>query len=128
MTRGEPDQRLLRLLGGSELAGLRRRLRRHFERAEPEAPSGSMRLANVDPHEYSVLASLMGRRPRQASSIEVDIAQIDAMLARAGIAASLRTALEALDGAIVHLPTAPPDPSPPWPHIPPSPPHPRLAP
>src|SRR5262249_59301961 len=108
MMRGEPDQRLLRLLGGSELAGLRRRLRRHFERAEPDAPSGSIRLANVAPHEYSALASLMGRRPRQASSIEVDIAQIDAMLARAGVAAALRAPLASLGGPLRPLPHAPP--------------------
>jgi uncharacterized protein (TIGR02679 family) len=106
MTNDDPDARLQRLFGGSQLAGLRRRLRRHFERTEPDAPSGSIRLANIAPHEYAVLASLMGRRQRQATSIEVDIAQIDAMLGRAGIALSLRAALEALDGAIVHLPTA----------------------
>ena len=41
---GEPDERLQRLLGGAELAGLRSRLRRHFERAEPDAPSGAIRL------------------------------------------------------------------------------------
>ena len=127
MTNSEPDQRLQRLLGGSELAGLRRRLRRHFERAEPDAPSGSIRLANVAPHEYTVLASLMGRRPRLASSIEVDIAQIDAMLARAGIAASLRAALEALDGAIVHLPTALAESSSRWAKVAESPRHPGLA-
>src|SRR5262245_58981889 len=127
MTSGKPDQRLLRLRGGSELAGLRRRLRRHFERAEPYAPAGSIRLANVAPHEYSALASLMGRRPRQASSIEVDIAQIDAMLARAGIAASLRAALEALDGAIVHLPTALAESFSCWAKVAESPRHPGLA-
>jgi uncharacterized protein (TIGR02679 family) len=127
MTNSEPDQRLQRLLGGSVLAGLRRRLRRHFERAEPDAPSGSIRLANVAPHEYSVLASLMGRRPRQASSIEVDIARIDAMLARAGIAASLRAALEALDGAIVHLPTALAESSSRWAKVAEGPHHPGLA-
>jgi uncharacterized protein (TIGR02679 family) len=127
MTSGEPDQRLLRLLGGSELAGLRRRLRRHFERAESYAPAGSIRLANVAPHEYSALASLMGRRPRQASSIEVDIAQIDAMLARAGIAASLRAALEALDGAIVHLSTALAESFSRWAKVAESPRHPGLA-
>ena len=53
---GEPDERLQRLLGGAELAGLRSRLRRHFERAEPDAPSGTIRLGNVAPHEYAALA------------------------------------------------------------------------
>ena len=127
MTNSEPDQRLQRLLGGSELAGLRRRLRRHFERAEPDAPSGSSGWRALLAHEYTVLASLMGRRPRLASSIEVDIAQIDAMLARAGIAASLRAALEALDGAIVHLPTALAESSSRWAKVAEGPRHPGLA-
>jgi uncharacterized protein (TIGR02679 family) len=100
------DERLQRLLGGEELAGLRRRLRRYFERAEPDAPDCAIRIANVTPLEYATLAQLMGRPPRQARSIEVDVAQVDAALSRAGIAPSLRVALEALDGPIVHLPTA----------------------
>jgi uncharacterized protein (TIGR02679 family) len=100
------DERLQRLLGGPERADLRRRLRRHFERADPDAPSGPIRLGHVAPHEYTALALLMGRPPRRASSIQVDVAQIDGALSRAGIASSLRAALEALDGAIVHLPTA----------------------
>jgi uncharacterized protein (TIGR02679 family) len=47
----------------------------------------------------------MGRRPRQASSIQVDVAAIDAAMSNAGIAPSLKTALEHLDGPIAHLPT-----------------------
>jgi uncharacterized protein (TIGR02679 family) len=124
---GEPDERLQRLLGGAELAGLRRRLRRHFERAEPEAPSGGIRLGNVTPREYVALASLMGRPPRQASSIQVDVARIDAVLSRAGVAPSLRAALEALDGAIVHLPTARAESSLRWAKVAESPRHPGLA-
>jgi uncharacterized protein (TIGR02679 family) len=121
------DERLQRLLGGAELADLRRRLRRHFERAQLELTPGTIRLGNVTPREYAALASLMGRPARQASSIQVDVAQIDAALSRAGIAPSLRAALEALDGAIVHLPTARAEASARWAKVAESPRHPGLA-
>ena len=55
---GDADERLQRLLGGDALADLRRRLRRHFERADPAAPSGTIRLGNVLAHEYEALARL----------------------------------------------------------------------
>jgi uncharacterized protein (TIGR02679 family) len=102
---GDADERLQRLLGGDALADLRRRLRRHFERADPAAPSGTIRLGNVLAHEYEALARLVGRRPRQASSIQVDVAEIDANLSRAEVAPSLKAALDRLDGPIAHLPT-----------------------
>jgi uncharacterized protein (TIGR02679 family) len=101
----EADERLRRLVGGETLLDLRRRLRRHFERTHPAAPSGTIRLANVSAQEYEALARLMGRRPRQAQSIQIDLAAIDAAMSRAGIAPSLRAALERLDGPIAHLPT-----------------------
>ena len=100
------DERLQRLLGGDALAPLRRRLRRHFERAPFDAPPGTLRLGEVSPSEHKALSSLMGRRPRHSSSIQVDVATIDAALGRAGIAPSLRAALECLDGPIEHLSTA----------------------
>jgi uncharacterized protein (TIGR02679 family) len=100
------EERLRRLLGGGDLAGLRARLRRHFERAQLGAPPGIIRLGEVSTREYEALASLMGRPARHASSIQVDIAAIDVALHRAGIASSLKTALELLDGPITHLPTA----------------------
>jgi uncharacterized protein (TIGR02679 family) len=102
---GDTDGRLQRLLGGAELADLRRRLRRHFEHADPAVPPGGIRLGSITQREYAALAALMGRPARQASSITVDIGEIDTALSRAGVASSLRAALEALDGAIAHLPT-----------------------
>jgi uncharacterized protein (TIGR02679 family) len=123
----ESDERLQRVLGGAELAGLRRRLRRHFERAEPDAGSGSIRLKNLTSREYTALASLMARRWRQTGSISVDVGEIDAALSRAGLAPSLRAALEALDGAIVHLPTARAEASARWAKVAESPCHPGLA-
>jgi uncharacterized protein (TIGR02679 family) len=102
---GEADERLRRLIGGDALADLRRRLRRHFERGDAGAPSGTIRLGNVAGHEYEALARLMGRRQRHAQSIQVDVTAIDAAMSNAGIAPSLKAALERLDGPIVHLPT-----------------------
>jgi uncharacterized protein (TIGR02679 family) len=100
------DERLRRLLGGNDLALLRKRLRRHFERAPLDAPPGTLRLGEVSPFEYKALAELMGRRARHASSVQVDVAAIDAALSRAEIATSLKAALECLDGPIVHVQTA----------------------
>jgi uncharacterized protein (TIGR02679 family) len=103
---GVRDERLQRLLGGGDLAQLRRRLRRHFERENLDAPQRTVRLGSLSEREYAALASLLGRPVRQASSIAVDVAAIDAALARAGVAPSLKAALELLDGPIVHVPTA----------------------
>jgi uncharacterized protein (TIGR02679 family) len=102
---GGPDDRLQRLLGDEQLADLRRRLRRHFAWADSAAPSGTLRLSGVSAREYETLAGLMGRRPRPASSILIDIGVIDEALRRSGIAPSLKAALEFLDGPVVHLPT-----------------------
>lgn len=100
------DQRLHRLLGGEDLADLRRRLRRRFEQ-EPESGSASkFQLADLKPHELDTLGGLMGRRPRGTASVMVDLDEIDAALARADLAATLRDALERLDGPLVHRPTA----------------------
>ncbi|MEJ8823265.1 TIGR02679 family protein [Variovorax humicola] len=97
------DPRLQKLLGGDELAGLRQRLRRHFERAEPGAAPGLLRLGSLGAAEREALALLTGRPPREAKSIQIDISLLDATLRDAGIAGSLHHALEQLDGPIVHL-------------------------
>ena len=100
------SERLQRLLGDKALRPLRRRLRRHFERSDPARMGTQLRLGNLAPCEYEVLSSLMGRPLRISTSIQVDIPTVDAALAAAGLAPSLRAALEDLDGAIVHGPTA----------------------
>ena len=97
--------RLQRLLGGAALAGLRLRLRRHFERGA-ELTGAGPRLGGLSAAEHAALATLMGSSPHFTASMQVDIAAIDAALQRAGIAASLRAALEQLDGPITHLATA----------------------
>jgi uncharacterized protein (TIGR02679 family) len=47
-----------------------------------------------------VVERLLGRPPRSGSSLRISLPEIDATLARAGIAPGLRAALEALDGPI----------------------------
>ncbi|MGE8100263.1 TIGR02679 family protein [Pseudomonas fluorescens] len=98
-----PDPRLLRLLGNENLAPLRKRLRRYFERTELSQPPGSFRLAQLSTEEHQALAQLMGRPAHYSQSITVDVGTIDAALRQADIALSLRQALEQLDGPIIHL-------------------------
>ena len=89
--------RLSRLLGGSELAGLRQRLRARYER-------GSCRdeftLTDLADCERRALTGLLGRRVLAANSMRVRWSELDDALARAGIAGSLRNALESLDGPL----------------------------
>ncbi|MCK0505783.1 TIGR02679 family protein [Aromatoleum anaerobium] len=92
------DARLQRLLGGETLAGLRRRLRQRYERG---APAGVLRLGALSEAEHAALAALAGRPARHVRSMQIDVAEIDAALARAGLAPSLRDALEQLDGPII---------------------------
>lgn len=100
------DPRLDKLLGGAHLAALRLRLRRHFERAQPGAATGVLRLSGLSRPEYEALSLLTGRSPRDAKSMQIDVGSLDAALRNAGIANSLREALEQLDGPIVHLASA----------------------
>jgi uncharacterized protein (TIGR02679 family) len=92
------DPRLARLLGGENLFSLRRRLRQRFERSTVE---GAFRLAGLTEAERNALAGLLGRKPRRLESMTLEIAELDTALQRAGLAASLRDALERLDGPIV---------------------------
>lgn len=100
------EQRIQRLLGGAELAELRLRLRKRFERAPVAGVIKCFRIDRLNEHEYEALARLQGLSARRANSIQVDVPHIDAALRAAGIASSLLEALERLDGPIVHLVTA----------------------
>jgi uncharacterized protein (TIGR02679 family) len=91
------DSRLQRLLGGEALASLRARLRQRLERGV----TGTFRLGGLNGAERHALASLLGRRARTADSMTLDIGELDAVLRHAGVAATLREALERLDGPIV---------------------------
>jgi uncharacterized protein (TIGR02679 family) len=103
---GPADLRLQRLLGGDHLASLRRRLRRRFERAPLGKPVEHVRISGLSAEEHATLASLLGRPQRFSGSLGIDVRLVDAALQQAGIAASLRDALERLDGPIVELAAA----------------------
>lgn len=100
------DGRLQRLLGGAPLIALRRRLRQRYERGAADGNIEIFRISNLAPVEHAALASLLGRPARFSSSMQVDVRAIDAALQRAGIAGSLREALERIDGPIIHAETA----------------------
>ena len=92
------NARLQRLLGGDALAALRKRLRQRYEGG---APTAVVRLGALNEAEHAALAALAGRPARYVRSMQIDVAEIDAALARAGLATSLRDALEQLDGPII---------------------------
>ncbi|MEW6169387.1 MAG: TIGR02679 family protein [Pseudomonadota bacterium] len=93
-----PDlERLDALLGAAELAGLRQRLRARFRRA---APTDVFTLDALSAPERAALEGLLGRRTSAARSMRLSCRALDEALARAGLAADLRAALEALDGPL----------------------------
>lgn len=97
------DERLRRLLGGDHLASLRKRLRRRFERAPLNGVIESFRIENLTAPEHAALASLLGRPPHYANSLQVEVRLVDAAFRNSGVASSLHDALERLDGPIVNL-------------------------
>ncbi|WP_305825741.1 TIGR02679 family protein [Massilia brevitalea] len=94
------NDRLERLLGGAALAPLRTRLRGRYGRGRD---GGIVTLNRLGEAERGALAGLLGRRPSDAGSLRFDIAELDARLANAGLAPSLRHALELLDGPITDM-------------------------
>jgi uncharacterized protein (TIGR02679 family) len=99
------DPRLQRLLGGDHYALLRKRLRRRFELAPLDAAVENFRIGKLTTEEHATLASLLGRPLHYARSMQVDVRLVDTAFQNAGIAASLRDALEQLDGPITNLAT-----------------------
>jgi hypothetical protein len=94
MSETSVDVRLQRLLGGEPLAPLRKRLRERFRRAPLAQAVTHIRINALSAEEHTALASLLGRPQRSASSLMIDVGRIDAALQRAGVAASLKDALE----------------------------------
>ena len=94
------NDRLERLLGGAALAPLRARLRSRYGRGRD---GGIVTLNKLGDAERGALAGLLGRRPSDAGSLRFDIAELDMRLANAGLAPSLRHALELLDGPITDM-------------------------
>ncbi|HEY7296913.1 MAG TPA: TIGR02679 family protein [Xanthobacteraceae bacterium] len=97
------DARLHRLLGGDQLASLRKRLRRRFERSPVDRPLEYIRIGGLAAAEHAALASLIGRPQRYSKSLQIDLRAVDTIVQRSGIAASLREALERLDGPIANV-------------------------
>ncbi len=100
MEDGSGRERLLRLLGGPDLAQLRRRLRLRYERGAQDGPFTLGRLSGA---ERRALEGLTGRPVRAAGSMRLRTSDLDGALARAGLAPNLRAALEILDGPIQDL-------------------------
>jgi len=92
--------RLDRLLGGPALAGLRARLRKRYEQGRD---GGTVTLGQLDAAERMALCGMLGRPAAGGASLRFDIADLDAVLLRSGAAASLRDALELLDGPLHDL-------------------------
>jgi uncharacterized protein (TIGR02679 family) len=92
-------ERLQRLLGGMQLADLRKRLRRHYELG---GESAMLTLTRLSAAERCALESLLGIPPRFSGSMRIDIVVLDGVLQRAQLADSLRDALEILDGPITN--------------------------
>jgi uncharacterized protein (TIGR02679 family) len=90
-------ERLRQLLGGAELRALRQRLRSRYERG---TSLDQFTLTDLTPHERRALAGLLGRRVVAAGSMRLRRSDLDAALKNAGIAFSLRQALEFLDGPL----------------------------
>lgn len=93
--------RLQRLLGSPDLARLRQRLRRHYERHPAGQHPPDLQLSGLSRQEQERLAELMGRPFRPTKSIHINLPRIDTALRRAGVCSSLRAALEYLDGPLV---------------------------
>lgn len=89
--------RLQRLLGGSALAGLRARLRKRYEQGRG---GGAITLGGLSADERAALCGMLGRPAASGASLRFDVGQLDAVLLASGAAASLRDALELLDGPI----------------------------
>jgi uncharacterized protein (TIGR02679 family) len=90
-------ERLRKLLGGVALANLRLRLRARYERG---ASRDEFTLTDLLGHERRALAGLLGRRTVAAGSMRIRRSELDAALDHAGIAVTLREALEFLDGPL----------------------------
>ncbi|WP_306394342.1 TIGR02679 family protein [Telluria beijingensis] len=92
--------RLERLLGGPALAGLRARLRKRYAQGRD---GGTVTLGQLDDVERAALCGMLGRPTASGASLRFEVADLDDVLLHSGAAASLREALELLDGPIHDL-------------------------
>jgi uncharacterized protein (TIGR02679 family) len=76
-------------------------MRRYFERVDNGMVGDILRLTQLSAIEHEMLSLLTGSSSRLARSAKIDVRHLDAALLQAGIASSLRNALELIDGPIV---------------------------
>lgn len=91
-------ERVHRLLGGDDLAWLVERVRRRLARGRPL--TGTVSRQPASGAERVAVARLLGRPVRARASVTVDLEDLAAVVARAGAAPDLRTAVEALVGPV----------------------------
>lgn len=89
--------RLLVLFAQAGLARLLERLRRGYEHGREPV---QITLPEVSDEERRAIAALLGRKPGAGRSVRVPVAELEAVLDRAGLAPDLRTALERTGGAL----------------------------
>lgn len=94
------SDRLQGLFGKPELARLVDRLQARFERA---IDSPFLTLPDPPLNERKAIASLLGRPVGSGRSLRINIADLDAIVRRAGLAPDLRTAVECLRGPLRNL-------------------------
>jgi uncharacterized protein (TIGR02679 family) len=92
------EERLREVLGDPALGRLVERLRRRLGRGQPLA--GSLRLEGSSPAERQAIERLLGRRPAAGDGIQVRLDELEALLAGARLASSLREAVEVLVGEV----------------------------
>jgi len=90
--------RVDRLLGGQDLAWVVERIRRRIERRSPLA--GAIVLNPASPAERRAVERLLGRPAGRGTVLSFDLRRLAAVLADAGIAPDLRSAIEAMTGPI----------------------------
>ena len=90
--------RVTRLLGGPETVWLVERIRKRV--AAGRALTHTVTRTAATPAERDAVARLLGRRPREGTSVSVPLDELARTLARAGIAPDLRTAVEVVVGPI----------------------------
>jgi uncharacterized protein (TIGR02679 family) len=101
---GEPAgdiKRLQRLLGPPEVSWLVDRIRVRLERGEPV--DGTITLVGASTAQRKAAARLLGRSVGRATSLSIPLPEVEAVLRKAGAAASLHAAVVALTGPVRHL-------------------------
>lgn len=94
-----PEPALVAVLGGDDLAWLRERVRRRLERGA--GVTGSVQLDGATPAQRQAVERLLGRRASTAAVLRVDLGEVSAALARAGLAEDIAAAVVALDGPVL---------------------------